>query len=150
MKPRSLLASPLPWLAAASIPAMALGCSSSSGPPGSTSSDASTGSDANTATDSADAGSTPDASHPGEGGHDGGAPDALYGCANRGGFGWPCTAAMSGADPTDCTDPGYPDCFVGGQGAWCSKACTATSDCTTVVEDAGCTPASCNMRGYCK
>jgi hypothetical protein len=67
-----------------------------------------------------------------------------------GGFGWPCSAATSGADPTDCTDPSYGQCFVGGQGAWCTKTCTGNSDCTTALEDAGCAPTSCNARGFCK
>jgi hypothetical protein len=86
----------------------------------------------------------------GDGPHDGAPPDALYGaCALQGSFGWPCHATMTGPDTTDCTDPNYGDCFVGGQGAWCTKACTAPTDCTT-VEDAGCPLMTCNARGYCK
>jgi hypothetical protein len=85
---------------------------------------------------------------PGIGAHDGAAPDALYAaCAVQGSFGWPCTAANSGPDPTDCTDPNYPDCFVGGQGAWCTATCSGTC---AALEDAGCTPTACNGRGYCK
>lgn len=88
----------------------------------------------------------------GDGPHDGAAPDALYGaCAVMGSFGWPCKLTASGADPTDCTDPAYPQCFVGGQGAWCTKLCPGgSSDCTTGGEDAGCVPTQCNGRGYCK
>ena len=89
--------------------------------------------------------------HPGEGAHDGPAPDALYGCALPGSFGANCRATATGADPTDCTDPEYPICFVGGQGAWCTKTCTPTgTECTTGVEDGGCAPTGCNGRGYCK
>jgi hypothetical protein len=98
-----------------------------------------------------DAGGGSDVEHLGDGPHDGAAPDALYGaCAVQGSFGWPCTASTSGPDPTDCTDPNYPDCFVGGQGTWCTKTCTGNTDCTTGAEDAGCAPTSCNGRGYCK
>ncbi len=87
----------------------------------------------------------------GDGPHDGGAPDALYGaCALQGSFGWPCHLTASGPDPTDCTDPTYSECFVGGQDSWCTKTCTASTDCTTGVEDAGCIPTGCNARGYCK
>jgi hypothetical protein len=57
---------------------------------------------------------------------------------------------MSGPDTTDCTDPAYSVCFVGGQGAWCTKTCMAATDCTMGVEDAGCIPTNCNARGYCK
>jgi hypothetical protein len=89
--------------------------------------------------------------HVGDGPMDGQPPDALYGgCALQGSFGWPCHATMSGPDTTDCTDPAYTECFVGGQGAWCTKTCTGATDCTTGVEDAGCKPMSCNARGYCK
>jgi hypothetical protein len=152
MTTRSLLASPWMWISAALVAvAMVFGCSSSSGSPSSTGQDASSGSDANGAAETSSEGSSAsDASHPGEGGSDGGlSPDALYGCAVTGSFGWPCTATTSGADPTDCTDPSYPDCFVGGQGAWCTKVCAGNGDCTA-LEDAGCAPASCNARGYCK
>jgi hypothetical protein len=136
---------------------LATGCSSSSGgssPPaghdGGTASDTGTGADTASGTDSgggggADAGME---SSPGE--HDGAAPDALYGCAAKGSFGWPCTVSASGPDPTDCTDPNFPDCFVGGQGSWCTKTCTGTTDCTGSAEDAGCAPESCNTKGYCK
>ena len=85
----------------------------------------------------------------GDGPHDAPAPDAMYGaCARMGSFGWPCTEA--GTDTTDCTDPAYSVCFVGGQGAWCTKTCSAATDCTMGVEDAGCIPIACNARGYCK
>src|SRR5271165_4261801 len=67
----------------------------------------------------------------GDGPHDGAAPGALYGgCAQQGSFGWPCHATATGPDTTDCTDPAYTDCFVGGQGAWCTKTCTTGTDCT--------------------
>jgi hypothetical protein len=136
--------------------ALTYGCSSNSslGPtpgPGACDSacqDATGGQDTGTPPDT---GTPLDDAHLGDGPHDGGAPDALYGaCAIKGGFGWPCTATASGPDPTDCTDPSYGDCFVGGQGAWCTKSCTAATDCTTGVEDAGCAPTGCNARGYCK
>jgi hypothetical protein len=87
---------------------------------------------------------------PGDGSHDGPSPDALYAaCAITGSFGAPCHATTTGADPTDCTDPSYPVCFVGGQGSWCTKACTGNGDCAQ-MEDAGCVPTQCNGRGYCK
>jgi hypothetical protein len=81
--------------------------------------------------------------------HDGPLPDALYACALPGSFGAPCTVSASGADPAECTDPAYSQCFVGGQGAWCTKLCTGAADCTA-TSDAGCSPTSCNVRGYCK
>jgi hypothetical protein len=85
-----------------------------------------------------------------DGAHDGPTPDALYGaCAIMGSFGSPCHAADSGPDPTDCTDPNYPVCFVGGQGSWCTKMCSGNADCAK-VEDAGCVPTQCNGRGFCK
>ena len=68
----------------------------------------------------------------------------------KGSFGSTCAATVTGADPTDCTDPGYAECFVGGQGAWCTKLCKAATDCTTGGEDAGCQPTACNAKGYCK
>jgi hypothetical protein len=87
----------------------------------------------------------------GDGSHDGAPPDALYGaCEHMGSFGSACTASASGPDPANCTDPAYPDCFVGGQGSWCTKTCTSATDCTMGVEDSGCVPTSCNARGYCK
>ena len=83
--------------------------------------------------------------------HDGPSPDALYGaCAKQGSFGWPCTLTVTGPDPSECTDPNYPDCFAGGQGAWCTKTCTGTTDCTNGASDAGCVPTACNGKGYCK
>jgi len=89
----------------------------------------------------------------GDGGHlnDGSTPTSLYGtCAVQGGFGWPCTQANAN-DPTSCTDPEYPFCFGGGQGFWCTKKCTAGGgECAQGVESSGCTPTSCNARGYCK
>jgi hypothetical protein len=119
---------------------LAFGCSSSGAP-----SAPSGGDDGGDAT-AADA---PE-DHPGEGSHDGAPPDALYGCALPGSFGAPCTLSASGPDSKDCTDPKYPQCFVGGQGAWCTKTCTGTADCTTGIEDGGCAPTGCNGRGYCK
>jgi hypothetical protein len=103
----------------------------------------------------ADTGSEPDANgpHNGDGGHvdDGAAPISLYGaCAVTGSFGWPCTASATGPDPTDCTDPNYPDCFVGGQGSWCTKSCKVATDCTADAEDAGCVPTACNAKLSCK
>jgi hypothetical protein len=124
--------------------AMTYGCSSSSSPTTPAAGSDAGGGDTTAAVDAPD-------DHVGEGNHDGPPPDALYGCALPGSFGAPCTAATSGADPTDCTDPEYPVCFVGGQGAWCTKSCTAGgSECTTAIEDGGCAPTSCNARGYCK
>ena len=87
----------------------------------------------------------------GDGPRDGAPPDAQDGaCARMGSFGWPCHLTTSGPDTTDCTDPAYGDCFVGGQGAWCTKMCANPSECTSGVEDAGCIPTTCNARGYCK
>jgi hypothetical protein len=87
----------------------------------------------------------------GDGDQNGAAPDALYGaCAVKGSFGANCAATTSGPDPTDCTDPAFPDCFAGGQGAWCTKTCTSVTDCTSAAEDGGCAPSACNMKGYCK
>jgi hypothetical protein len=119
---------------------VAFGCSSSTSAPNAPSSDCEAGACADAAVD-----------HPGDGNgtHDGPPPDALYACALPGSFGAPCTASASGPDPTACTDPTYPQCFVGGQGAWCTKLCTDASDCTA-TSDAGCAPTSCNARGYCK
>jgi hypothetical protein len=133
--------------------ALAFGCSSSSGTgsPGPATGGGCDGASCQDAASSTDAGPTEDAFHP-DGPRDGAAPDALYGCAVTGSFGSPCSATTSGPDPTDCTDPNYPDCFVGGQGAWCTKTCTpgSATDCTMGVEDAGCVPSACNARGYCK
>jgi hypothetical protein len=133
---------------------LVVGCSSgSSTNPSPGPGDSGSGQDTSTGGDTgspADTGSPEDVVHAGDGPHDGGAPDALYGCAAQGSFGWPCTAATTGPDPTNCTDPAYPDCFVGGQGAWCTKTCTAATDCTSGTEDAGCVPTSCNLKGYCK
>ncbi|HEY1694001.1 MAG TPA: hypothetical protein VGG39_17660 [Polyangiaceae bacterium] len=134
------------------------GCSSSSSGTGTGSEhEAGGGSDTGAASEtgsSGDAGGGADSALDGGNGlHDGPAPDALYGCAAQGSFGWSCTATeagVTGPDPTDCTDPAFPDCFVGGQGSWCTKTCTGDPDCTGSAEDAGCAPASCNTRGYCK
>jgi hypothetical protein len=136
------------WLAwsigvgAASV-ALAFGCSSSSSTPGPTGGgDDSGGGDASVADALED--------HPGEGSHDGPPPDARYGnCEITGSFGSPCNLTATGPDPTDCTDPQYPICFVGGQGAWCTKTCANATDCTNGAEDAGCKPTGCNGRGYC-
>ena len=156
MRSRSFL--PFVSLLAGSI-AVALatvaGCSSNSGSPsppaggcdGAACADTGTGAETSGGND---AGAGADAFEAGPGEHDGAAPDALYGCATQGSFGWTCTASTTGPDPTDCTDPSYPDCFVGGQGAWCTKTCLQTSDCTSGAEDAGCVPSSCNTKGYCK
>ncbi len=156
---RKILASPVFWLAAAgSSIALAFGCSSSS----SSGSSGSSGSGGDAAT-SGDTGNTGDGGDGGDGGvgvedghvadgpHDGAAPDALYGaCAALGSFGASCTAAATGPDPTECTDPNFSVCFVGGQGAWCTKACTGLPDCTNGASDAGCIATGCNARGYCK
>jgi hypothetical protein len=99
---------------------------------------------------------------PGDGGHvdDGATPFALYAaCAVKGSFGYPCDAAASGTDTTDCTDPNYPECFVGGQGSWCTALCggdaavclAAAADAgATGLDGGGCIPTACNMQGYCK
>ncbi|HEY6463599.1 MAG TPA: hypothetical protein VIY73_25700 [Polyangiaceae bacterium] len=131
------------------------GCSSgSSGGTGGNEHEAGAGSDTGAAAETAsgaDTGSSADgALDGGNGAHDGPAADALYGCATNGSFGWSCAASQTGPDPTDCTDPAFPDCFVGGQGAWCTKTCGGDTDCTGSAEDAGCAPASCNKQGYCK
>src|SRR5262249_29458620 len=126
---------------AASV-ALAFGCSSSSSTPGPTGDDGG-GGDA-TAADAPE-------DHPGEGSHDGPPPDAIYsGCEKTGSLGPPCTATATGPDPPNCTDTQYPICFVGGQGSWCTKTCTNTTDCTNGAEDGGCVPTGCNGRGYCK
>lgn len=140
MTTRRLVSSPLFWSATAvSALAIGFGCSSSSSGGGSTNVDASTPADA-----------SPDTGGGGDGAHDGPSPDAQYGaCAIKGSFGSPCHATTSGPDTTDCTDPSYPQCFVGGQGAWCTKACTQASDCTAGASDAGCVPIGCNSKGYC-
>jgi hypothetical protein len=162
MRTRPLLASPALWIGAvATAAALAFGCgSSSSGTPeptgptkdggcqGAACVDAGPGAD--TGSSNPDAGEGPDV-HEADGSRDGAAADALYGCAATGSFGWRCSASTTGPDPTDCTDPIYPDCFVGGQGSWCTKACPGgAADCTMAAEDAGCAPTACNARGYCK
>jgi hypothetical protein len=82
------------------------------------------------------------------------APTTVYGaCAAPGSFGWPCTAPTSEPDPTECTDPNFPDCFVGGQGSWCTASCATFGVCPGGDQDggdAGCIPTQCNARGYCK
>jgi hypothetical protein len=75
-------------------------------------------------------------------------------CAVKGSFGSPCTLTTSGPDPSECTDPNFPDCFAGGQGAWCTVSCATFGVCIPPGDkdggDAGCTPTACNARGYCK
>jgi hypothetical protein len=74
-------------------------------------------------------------------------------CAAKGSFGWPCGLDASGPDPTTCTDPNFPDCFVGGQSAWCTASCATFGICPGGDQDggdAGCVPVACNARGYCK
>jgi len=126
--------------------ALGFGCSSSSSPtttPGVDGSTSDTGSAADTGVET-DTGATIDG-----GAHDGPPPDALYAaCATQGTFGWPCSAAATGPDPTECTDPNFPDCFVGGQGAWCTKTCTGLADCAG--DGGGCVATGCNGKGYCK
>jgi hypothetical protein len=108
--------------------ATAIGCTSSSG--------ASPG----------DAGATSDADP-----DDDDPPDVKYGaCAVKGSFGAPCTADANGPDPSECTDPRYPICNVGGQGSWCSRSCTSAADCASGSVDAGCTPTGCNKKSNCK
>jgi hypothetical protein len=155
MSHRILFASVALALTSAAAIAMAVGCSSSSssGPAAQGGCEGGACQDSASTQDtgaSGDTGGSSDA-FTADGSHDGGAPDALYGaCTLTGGFGWPCTESTSGADPTDCTDPNYGQCFVGGQGAWCTKTCAGPTDCTTGTEDAGCIPTTCNARGYCK
>lgn len=103
----------------------------------------------------------------GDGGRvtDGASPASVYAaCALQGSFGWPCSIANASnadaagqsavLDPTDCSDPNYPYCFLGGQGSWCTAPCTLMSVATTCnVEDAGCAPrtdTTCNAKGFCK
>lgn len=145
---RSFLSSPLFWLASAGFAgALGFGCSSSSSSPTTTGADGGAGDTGGGGTD----GGGIDAASQGDAAHDGGAPDALYGaCAVKGSFGWPCTAAATGPDPTDCTDPNFPDCFVGGQAGWCTNRCTGLADCTDGGAATGCVPTGCNGRGYCK
>jgi hypothetical protein len=150
MKKRTFLTSPLFFFALAGVGgavALGIGCSSSSSPTTTSNVDGSTGSDTGTGADTstgADTGATTDG-----GAHDGPPPDALYAaCATQGSFGWPCTAAATGPDPTECTDPDFPDCFVGGQGAWCTKTCATIASCTGY--DGGCVSTGCNGKGYCK
>jgi hypothetical protein len=74
-------------------------------------------------------------------------------CAVKGSFGWPCSLDASGPDPTECTDPTFPDCFAGGQSAWCTASCAQFGVCPAPDDyggDAGCAPVACNARGYCK
>jgi hypothetical protein len=74
-------------------------------------------------------------------------------CAARGSFGWPCNAEASGPDPSECTDTNFSECFVGGQGAWCTASCATFGVCPGSDQDggdAGCVPVACNARGYCK
>ena len=82
------------------------------------------------------------------------APLVAYGeCATNGSFGWPCSLTTSGPDTAECTDPNFPDCFAGGQGAWCTASCATFGTCPGRDEDAGdagCLPTACNARGYCK
>ena len=145
-----LLSSPFFWSAAAgALAAVAIvgGCSTSSSSQGGPSGcDGSACADTGAPVDSA-----AEAQGGGDAGHDGPSPDALYGaCAIPGSFGSPCKATASGPDPTECTDTNFSQCFVGGQGAWCSKTCTTLSDCTAGANDAGCVPTACNGRGFCK
>lgn len=141
---RPILVSPLFWLASAGF-ALALGfgfgCSSSSAGGGTTAGEGGPSPDTG--------GGSPDTGGAADGGaHDAPAADALYGaCAVNAGFGWPCAAAATGPDAVNCTNPAFPVCFVGGQGAWCTKTCANPSECTS---DAGCTPTACNSKGYCK
>ncbi|MGH7297264.1 MAG: hypothetical protein ACRELB_20160 [Polyangiaceae bacterium] len=155
MRARRIFAGILVWAGTWALAAgVATGCSSSTsggsgtqggGEGGATSetgagSETGSGSDAGTGADGAED----------SGAHDAPAPDALYGCAVQGSFGWTCTATTTGPDPTECTDPAFPDCFVGGQGAWCSSTCASATDCTGGAVDASCAPTSCNSKGYCK
>ena len=101
-----------------------------------------------------DAGESADADVPGDATHrdEQAAPSVTYACALEGGFGSPCTLAVSGPDTAECTDPRFPDCFVGGQGGRCSAACGdgGIAACPVVAAGAGCVPTECNARGYCK
>lgn len=144
---RSIASRPAFWIATAGMTlAIGFGCSSSSSSPTTTGGcDGGACADTSTPAD----GGTDTSTGGGDGSHDAPAADALYGqCALKGGFGWPCTLSATGPDPTDCTDPNYPDCFVGGQGGWCTKTCTGLADCAG--GDAGCVPTACNNKGYCK
>jgi hypothetical protein len=81
------------------------------------------------------------------------APDTTYACAVEGGFGWSCSRTVSGPDPAECTDPRFPICFAGGQGARCTAACGDAGVAACPIPsgaDAGCVPTDCNARGYCK
>jgi hypothetical protein len=95
-----------------------------------------------------------DADTPGDATHKDEQPPltATYACAVQGGFGWPCTVAVSGPDSAECTDPRFPYCFVGGQGGRCTAPCgdAGVGACPSVGADAGCVPTDCNARGYCK
>ncbi|MGO9714048.1 MAG: hypothetical protein ACLQBL_34655 [Polyangiaceae bacterium] len=181
MTKRSLFSSPLLWIGpmATALPlALAIGCSSS--PPeegcfsgqtvactcangqsgtsacGSQACSCDLGEDSGTTsnidggTDSASIDTPGDATHLDE------KPPPTTGyaeCAVKGSFGWPCSLTTSGPDPTECTDPNFPDCFVGGQGAWCTASCATFGVCPPDDQDggdAGCTPTACNARSYCK
>lgn len=99
-----------------------------------------------------------DADVPGDATHrdDQPAPVTAYSaCAREGSFGWPCTSATSGLDPSECTDPDFPYCFAGAQGGRCTALCGGDDAATcplfgTDAGDAGCVPTDCNARGYCK
>jgi hypothetical protein len=164
------------WVAALAPTALiALGCSSSASPttpctsgtsvactcPGGQSGTEACGSSVCTCA-SAEAGDggaeTPDADVPGDATHrdEQPAPPAAYAaCALPGSFGWPCTSAISGLDPAECTDPSFPYCFAGAQGGRCTALCgdAGVTSCPlsgSDAGDAGCVPTDCNARGYCK
>jgi hypothetical protein len=129
------------WGAAGTAAAIAVGCSSSS----------------SSLPAAADAGaSTEEADVPGDATHrdEQTAPSATYACALEGGFGWSCTLAVSGPDSAECTDPRFPECFVGAQGGRCTALCgdAGFAGCPVIATGAGagCVPTECNARGYCK
>jgi hypothetical protein len=143
------------WLVSALLVAdgalgLAVGCSSSSTPGASPTTHDSGTTDTATTTDGGEGSDAPEL---GDGNKNGSSPAALYGsCWLDGGFGWPCTGTTTGPDPTSRTDPNFPDCFVGGQGSWCTHTCSidgGAPGCGS-LEDAGCQPSDCNMKGYCK
>jgi hypothetical protein len=87
---------------------------------------------------SGDAGASTDSAQSGNDGglHDGG---LVVVDAAPGTFGATCTS------DSDCTDPVYNKCFIGGQQSFCSKPCSTASDCPNPP-----TSGVCNMKGLCK
>jgi len=102
--------------------------------------DASTGggNDAGAEPDTSTGAQTDSGAGNGDGGHlhDGGGPGAD---ASPGSYGADCTK------DTDCTDPVYNACFLGGSRSFCTKHCTGAADCPNPP-----TSGTCNKQSFCK